>query len=275
MKTTVSRFSLSAIFLLFILLASCARSSQESSYGLANTPNPTEKSQVGTAQALLVATQQVLATKTSTTIPTETLTPTPQISLSGTSLIFREDQTTEFIDHKAGIRLTIPAGWLPVRPNESEYYSAFTLDAVQKNQKIIDRLAHIQSSDTNFFRLDAIDIREGHIQDGILSVINIIFEEDDTRSLEKWAEAERKKKQPFENFKFISSSYPERANGTRVLVIEESWASGKSNTIYYRGVFFSLPTGTMVLDFYTNDKFKETVLPDFEQVVNSLMEIGQ
>ena len=230
---------------------------------------------VETAQALLQQTEQVRVTATPTTIPTETLTPTPQISLSGTSLIFLEDQTTEFVDHRAGIKITIPAGWLSVRPNESEYYSAFTLGVVQENQEIIDRLAHIQSSDTNYFRLDAIDIRDGHIQDGILTVINVIFEEDDIRSLEKWAEAERKKKQPFENFKFISSSYPETTNGIGVLVIEESWASGRSNTIYYRGVFFSLPTGTMVLDFYTNDKFKETVLPDFEQVVNSLVLIDQ
>jgi len=274
MKNTISRFSLGVILLSF-LLVSCVSSRQESSSGLANTPNPTEKSQVGTAQALLKETQQALVTTTPTTVPTVTFTPTPQISLSGTSLIFREDQTTEFIDHKAGIELTIPVGWLPVRPNESEYYSAFALDAVQKNQEIIDRLAQIQSSDTNFFRLEAIDIREGHIQDGILTGFNVIFEEDDTRSLEKWAEAERKKKQPFENFKFLLSSYPETASGTRVLVIEESWASGKSNTIYYRGVFFSLSTGTIVLDFYTNDKLKETVLPDFEEIVDSLVEIGQ
>jgi len=269
MKNTISRLVLGVFFSSF-LLVSCASSKQKPSSGLANTPNPTEKSQVGTAQALLKETQQAFVTTTPITNPTATFTPIPQISLSGTSLIFREDRTTEFIDHKAGIGLTIPAGWLPVRPNESEFYSAFTLDVVQKNQEIIDRLAHIQSSDTNIFRLEAIDIRDGHIQDGILTVINVIFEEDDTRSLEKWAEAERKKKQPFENFKFISSNYPETASGVRVLVIEESWASGKSNTIYYRGVFFSLPTGTVVLDFYTNDKFKETVLPDFEQVVNSL-----
>jgi len=273
MKKAIFLFTLIGILQLFVLV-SCKSSSQSPSSGVANTPNPTERSMVETAQVLLRQTEQIV-NASPTPIPTKTHTPTPQISITETSLIFREDQTAEFIDHRAGIKLTIPTGWLPVRPNEDEFYKAFTLDVVQENQEIVDRLAHIQSSDTNFVRLDVIDIRDGHIQDGILTVINVIFEEDDTRTLEKWVEAERKKKQPFENFKFISSSYPETANGTRILVIEESWASGKSNTIYYRGVFFSLPTGTIVLDFYTSDKFKETVLPDFEEVVNSLVELGQ
>jgi len=250
------------------LLVSCTRSGQKSSSGLAGTPNPTEKSLVETAQVLLIQTKQIEPSPT--TPPTRAYTPTPQISLKGTSLIFREDKTTEFVDHKAGIKLTFPAGWLLVRPNEDEYYKAFTLGVVQENQEISDRLAHIQSLNADFFRLDAIDIREGHIQNGIITVINVVFEEGDTRSLEKWADAERKKKQPYKGFKFIASSYPETAEGTRVLVIEQSWESGKSDTIYYRGVFFSLPTGTIVLDFYSNDKFKETALLDFEQVVNSL-----
>ena len=88
---------------------------------------------------------------------------------------------------------------------------------------------------------------------------------------EQWAQAERNKRQPFSGFKFISSSYPKTADGTRVLLIEESWdAERKKGTIYYRGIFFSLPTGTIVLDFYSNLTLKDTVLPDFEQVVNSL-----
>jgi hypothetical protein len=137
------------------------------------------------------------------------------------------------------------------------------------NQDIINLLTKIQSADTDFFRLDAIDIRDGHIHHGIISDINVIFQPGDTRGLDAWAQAEKKKKQPFENFRFISSSYPQTASGTKVLVIEESWAADPE-TIYYRGVFFSLPTGTIVIDFYTNILFKDAVLPDLEQVVNSV-----
>jgi hypothetical protein len=218
----------------------------------------------GTAQAFA---QKTAAASSPTPLPP---TSTPQASLiSGTSLILRDDGTALFTDHRAGIQLIIPAGWLPVRPNEDEYYKAFTHEAIANNQSIIDHLTNIQASNTDFLRLDAIDIRPDHTVDGIVTYITVIFEEDDTRSLEKWNQAERATKKPFKGFKFLSSTIKKLENGTRVLIIEERWDSGSSAT-YYRGVFFSLPTGTLVLDFYTNIAFKDTVLPDFESVVNSL-----
>jgi hypothetical protein len=212
-----------------------------------------------------------LAAAASMPSPTETLVPTPRISIYGTSLVIREDGSALFVDHKAGIQLTIPAGWLPVRVNEDEYYKAYTLDVVLQNPVIFDRLTSTQSVNLDFHRLDAIDIREGHIPNEIISVINVVFQENDVRSLEKWAQAERSRKLPFSGYKFISSEYPRTADGTRVLMIEKKWdAEQKRGTIYYRGMFFSLATGTIVLDLYTNNDFKDTVLPDFEQVVNSL-----
>jgi hypothetical protein len=198
-------------------------------------------------------------------------TSTPQVSLiSGTSLEKHDDGTYIFIDHKAGIRLVTPAGWLPVRVNEDEYYKAFTLEAVSSNQTIIDRLTQIQSNNTDFFRLDVIDIRPGHTVNGAVSVVSVVFQEFDTRTLAEWLKAERNRKSPFTGFKFIGSKYEETTNGYRVLVIEESWDSAYSGTIYYQGVFFSLPTGTYVLDFFSDFDFKDTILPDFDQMINSL-----
>lgn len=256
------------IFLLFVL-ASCSLSGQPDAPQSAGTPDPTEVSMVETAQAMLELTEQI-GKAAPTAIPTETLTPTPQVSLSGTGLVFREDQTAEFTDHKAGIRLTIPAGWLAVRINEDEYYKAFTLPIVLENQPIFNRLNQIQTHDVNFFRLDAIDTRPGHIVNGLISDISVIFQEGDTRALEEWRRVESQQKSPYAGFKYISSTYQETADGTRVLVIERSWDWTSSGSVYYRGIFFSLPTGTVVLDLQTSMDFKETVLPDFEQVMNSL-----
>ena len=266
MKKTIILFILIGTLPLFVLV-SCKPSSPPSS-GAANTPNPTERSVVATAQALLIQTEQI-KTKLPTSVPTVTYTPTPQISLSGTSLIFRGDQTAEFVDYKAGIKLTIPSGWLPVRPNEEEYYKAFTNDVVINDPDIYKRLNQIQTHDTNFFRLDAIDIRPGHVVNGVISDISVIFQENDFRTLEEWSKAERGQVSPYAGYKFLSSKYPETADGTRVLVIEKSW-DYQGGTLYYRGVFFSIPTGALVLDFQTNNDFKDTVLPDFEQVVNSV-----
>ena len=198
-------------------------------------------------------------------------TSTPKISpITGTSLLVLEDQSTLFTDTKAGIQVTLPPGWLTVRPNEDEYYKAFTLDVVLANPKISDRLTQLQSANTNYFRLDAIDIRPDHVVDGLVSVMSVNFQPDDFRTLEKWAEAERTKKSPFKDYRFLSSKFQKRADGTRVLVVEESWKGSANAALYYRGIYFSLPSGTVVIDFQTNLGFKDTVLPEYEQVVNSL-----
>ena len=262
--------SLSGLIMLMTIVA-CVIPGQTTQPAPITNPSSVETSLASTARALAQQTETANGfTATPIIVPTDTLTPTPKISLAGTSLVVREDQSAVFTDHKAGIQLNIPAGWMPIRVNEEEYYRAFTLDVVLKNPAYNEHITKIQDANLDNFRLDATDIRDGHTSDGILSNIQVIFEPGDLRSLEKWEQAERDRHHPFANFKFISASYPQTTNGTRVLVIEQSWSAGKIHTVYYRGVFLSLQSGTIVLDFYANNNFKDTVLPDFEQVVNSL-----
>jgi hypothetical protein len=258
-------FHLSGFFAILMAIMACALPGQTVSPQIPTIdPNTLATSVAGTAQASVQLTQQA---SIPTSIPA---TSTPRISpITATSLGKLEDQSTLFIDHKAGIQLTIPAGWLPVRANEDEYYKAFSLDVVLSNPLINDRITKLASLNTDNFRVEAIDIRPEHLGNGFISIMDVIFQPGDLRTLEKWAQAERNKKSPLKGHKFLSSKIQETADGTRVLVIEESWPNGDVTT-YYRGVFFSLPTGTIVLDFYTSLDFKDTVFPEFEQVVNSL-----
>jgi hypothetical protein len=159
---------------------------------------------------------------------------------------------------------------MPFRVNEQEYYDAFTSEVVLANSVLNDRLIQVQSVDPKIFRLDAFDIREGHIVGGIISDISVYFYADDLRSLEQWAEVAGRQKSPFRNFLFLNRGYPKLENGTRVLIIDRTWTLDQSNKALHRSVFFSLPTGTLVMDLQTNNGFKDTVLPDFEQVVNSV-----
>lgn len=221
------------------------------------------------AQTAIAAPPTPLETSTPTLMPTESVTATPKISLSGTSLLLRDDQTTVFTDREAGIEFVIPAGWMPVRVNEQEYFDAFVSDAA-KDPVINSRLIQIQTADTARFRLDAFDIRPGHIVNGIIADINLVFERTDTRSLEEISKDERSAGKPFENFEFISSDYEQAANGMKMLVMEQRWDLSPG-VVYYRSVFFKIPSGIIKFDFFTDIGFKDTVLPDFEKVVNSLV----
>jgi len=236
-----------------------------------SNPPAVETSLASTAKAFAKQTEAANPfTATPSITPSITPTPTPKISLNGTSLIFREDQSALFVDYQAGIQLVIPAGWMPVRVSENEYYQAFTTDVVLANPALNDRLTQIQDADLDTFRLDAMYIRDGHIPNGVISDIDVLFYAGDTRSLEKWRQTEANSRKPFKNFKLVTTGYPRLADGTRVLMIEETWSKDASNTIFHRRILFSLPSGTLALDFYTNKVFKDTVLPDFEQVVNSV-----
>ena len=216
------------------------------------------------AQSAVAATPE---TSTPTFAPAEPVTATPKVSLSGTSLLLRDDQTTVFTDRQAGVELIIPAGWMPIRVNEQEYLDAFSSNAAA-DLAIRERLNRIQTFDPAWFRLDAIDVQAGHVINGAPTFMSVIFQQNDPRSLEEVAKDEKVKL--FTNYKSISSGYQQAVNGIKILVVEQSWAV-TTGTTYYKGVFFKIPSGLVVLDFYSPIEFKDTVLPDFEKVVNSLV----
>ena len=253
-------------FIFLFVMVGCGKSSAP-----ITNPPAVETSLASTARALAKQTETANpVTVTPSPTATITFTPTPGISINGTSLVMRDDQSTLFTDHRAGIQLIIPAGWMPVRVNEDEYYQAFTAEVVLANPALNERLTQIQDANLDTFRLDAFDIRDGHIPNGVISDINVLYQAGDTRSLEQWRQAEAKSRKPFKNFRLVNMLYPKTADGTRVLMIEQTWSKNQSTAIYYRRVIFSLRNGTLALDFYTNKDFKDTVLPDFEQVVNSV-----
>jgi hypothetical protein len=262
-----------------ILMASILLSTMN---GCRRTPPPVvnppgvETSLASTARALAKQTEAANPF-TATPSPTATQTPTPtqKVSVNGTTLLMNEDGSALFKDQKAGIQLVIPAGWLPLRVNEEEYYQAFTSEVASSNPSIGERLTQIQDADLNNFRLDAIDIREGHTVNGVLSDMYVNFYPGDARSLEQVAEAEGKKKSAFKNYLFLNRGYPKLADGTRVLIIDRTWTQDQTKKVFQRSVYFSLPTGVLVLNLYSNKDFKDTVLPDFEQVVNSVTLLSQ
>jgi hypothetical protein len=220
------------------------------------------------SQTAAAITPLPIETSTPIPTPTETATATPRVSLSGTSLLVRDDQTTVFTDREAGIEFIIPAGWMPVRVNEQDYFDAFVSDAA-KDPFITQRLVQIQTADVSRFRLEAFDVRPGHIVNEIITIIDFVFEAGDSRSLEDMSEEWRNKDSIYVNYKFTHSGYAQASNGIRILVIERRYGPSEK-VVFHRGVFFKIPSGIIRFDFFTNMDFKDVVLPDFEMVINSV-----
>jgi hypothetical protein len=186
------------------------------------------------------------------------------------SLAAREDKSIIFTDHKLGYQFTIPPGWMPVRINEEEYYKAFAQDAVLNNPVFSDFLTKLEKQDPDHFRLSLLDMQPEHIDAGLVTVITVILQMEDGRTLEDWAKTQSARASIMEGYQFISSQFAETSSGERVLVREEKWDSTTAGKRFSRRMFFTLPAGILAVELETNFDSKDTAIPEFEQVVSSL-----
>ena len=207
------------------------------------------------------------ATDTPVPMPTDT----PVTSLSGTSLLQLADGSTQFTDNLAGVRLTVPPGWVTVRLNEPEYFEVWSLTVDDPVLQYM--LEGIQSLDPARFRLHAFNTKPDYVYAGEGSQINVVFIKDDGRSLEQVAEDE-KQPQVFTDYALISSEFQVRPDGLELFVIEEQWqgisSTNEQVTLYYKSYLFKVPSGTVAVDLYVPFNINYEVVPLFDQIVGQL-----
>jgi hypothetical protein len=265
-----------SIFLLMAILA-CVIPGQAAP-APASDPNALSTYIAGTAQFLAAQTEQVATlmapSMTPSPLPTVTLTPTPEISLEKTSLVTQSDQSTVFTDYKAGIQITFPAIWMPLRVGEKEYYKAWESDFVKNNQMVLDQLGYLQTADVAKIRLHAFDTRPGYIFNERHSEIGVVYEGGDLRTLEEWLKAEKDKSQ-YADHDLISTTFRDLPNGIHALMLEHRIGGAEGRSTYYREVFFNVPSGTVFIDSYSDFEFRDAVIADFDLVVDSIVILEQ
>jgi hypothetical protein len=210
---------------------------------------------------------ELLATETPIPVPTET----PVTSQAGTTLSQLEDGSTQFIDNAAGVRLTIPAGWVAVRLNEPEYFQVWSLTV--DDPVLQYGLEGIQNLDPARFRLHAFNTQPDYVYAGEGTQINFVFVKDDPRTLQQVAEDE-KQPQVFSEYALISAEFQVRPDGLELFIIEEQWrgvsSTNASVMIYYKGVLFKVPAGTVAVDLFVPLDIKHEVVPVFDQMVEQM-----
>jgi hypothetical protein len=252
-------------FVLLLLLAAC----KQQPVPISNPP-AIETSLASTARALAKQTETANPfTATPSPTRTETLTPTPRISLNGTSLVVADDQSILFTDHKLGYQMTVPAGWLAVRLNEDEYYKAFNLEAVAQSPAILDLLSRIQTLDGNHVRLVAVDL-QGVSDKDLLSGFTVILQHEKLKTIDDWVIAHQNSSKKVDGYQFLTSKSQETALGTKIVVREEKFRTATGKTKFSRKIILTLSSGILVIDFETDLDTKDTNLPGFEQVVDSI-----
>jgi hypothetical protein len=234
-----------------------------------------------TVSAAIAQTEQ--ARPTPTLVPTSkpTQTATPETITSGSMLTIRDDGSTVFTDERAGYEITLPDGWLALRINEQEYNDALTL-AEAADPNIQETLLGIKTQDPNTFRLLAIDTQDGHIQSEFVTDIHFIWDEqmsfDSIEDLQAIAEELPNAPTAF-RFEVTTVQTIIAPNRIQFGVIEAKSSftntSGDEVNIYQKLVFFKGKTGTQSIIFTTTDGLKETTLPAFDAMLETINLIAE
>lgn len=229
-----------------------------------------------TISAAIAQTEQARPTPTLAPTSKPTQTATPVVNTLGSTLTTQADGSTVFVDERAGYEITVPDGWLVVRVNEQEYNDALTL-AEAADPNIQETLLGIKTQDPNTFRLLAIDTQDGHVQSGFVTDIHFIWDEQTTfDSIEDLqAIAEELPNAPTA-FKFEVTTVQTiiAPNGIQFGMIEArssfTNASGDEVSIYQKQVFFKAKNGIQSIVLTTVDGLKETSLPAFDAMLETI-----
>jgi hypothetical protein len=231
-----------------------------------------------TSTPMPTATATSASTATPTSTPAPTVTSPPQLGPSQSALAKQRDGSTLFMDQRAGYNIKMPAGWLAVRVNEQEYLDAFSL-AEAANTNIQQSLLSVQTEDPKAFRLLAIDTNAAHIQNDFVTDMRFVLDEKKTISLSSDADLKAiAEKVPASaavfRFEVTSVKIITSASGTKFGVIEAKSSftnpSGIDVAIYQKQVFFNAKAGTQSVTLTTVSDLKETILPIFDAMLETV-----
>ena len=266
-------FSLGRFAILSAIVA-CAIPFQTPQPAPITNPNLQETLVTSTAHVFAEQTLQAsLTTATPAFESTKTLVPTPEISFSGTSLLELTDGSVQFTDYWAGMQILIPPEWLGVRVGELEYYQAWEKVGTQ-NPELLRKFASIQTLDSDTYRVTAVDIRPEHILYEHVPTLDVIFAQGDISTLNEVKTAQVENQPPLANYKLLSSHFQKTTKGIEIVIIEFQWESATSVNQHYisysKRVLFKVPTGTVSIDLHIPLEQKDSLEPEFDQIIGNL-----
>lgn len=257
-------------FVLLLVAVACAAPGQILQPASSANPNTIETFIVGTAQ---VSVQETLVLATKTLFPTKAFTPTAILSSYGTSLAKREDGSTIFIDQRAKVQIIFPANWLALRVGEPEYYQAWEKEGTQ-NPALFKAISAIQNLDLNSFRMTAFDTHPEHVLYNNLPKINVVFLQDDPRTLQQIEADESSRRPALADYKYLPSEILRTASDLETLMIQNQWSAAtpanQFYTGYYKGFIFKAPGGTVSIDLFIPLEMKEFLEAEHNQIVDSV-----
>lgn len=208
-------------------------------------------------------------------------TSTPEVIPLGSTLTKQEDGSILFVDDRAGYEVTVPAGWLAVRIDGREYLDAFTL-AEAVDPAVQRSLLAVQNQDPNKFRLFAFDTQDGHIQSNFVTNINFLWDQQNGMSLADdtdLKEIAASLPSVIPGIKILTTEIIATAGGISIGSISSEWITQTTDNpsvpVYQKQVFLKAGTGTLAITFTTTGGLKDTILPAFDAMIETIEAAGR
>jgi len=269
-----------AASLLVLAAMACAIPGQGTASAPAPTVDPAQLDAI-VAETVAAVLQQTALAPTATQPATATIEPAAELSVTTTplpqsSITNQADGTSFYVDEKAGFNVTIPAGWLPVRIDQLEYYDAFSLPQAA-DPTIQSALMDINDLDPKVYRLFIFDLQDGHLQSGFVNNVNIVWDQGSSISLKTE-----------DDIKATAESLPSVVPGLVVksasisktlsdiligVIISEVPTKNKDGAdlvLVQKQVLLNVKDGLLVFTFTTEQGIKDATLPFFDTLVESI-----
>jgi hypothetical protein len=215
-------------------------------------------------------------------LPAET--PTPPLPAGGTENVKQPDGTTRYSDYDAGFEITLPKGWIGVRPGNQEFNDVLGNEAANnqalKDQMTLDQQGYEPVKDRYYFYATKPDV----VENDLLSYAKLAWSPSDPQLVDQNALGELvqglEMAPEMPGLRVVSSNIVMNGNNVPVIVIGANWTyeieSGGLVPLYINVLFFKPTENSTVRIVMITDKDHRNVIgPDVDAMVRSIKLLGQ
>jgi hypothetical protein len=233
----------------------------------------------------VAATENLLATPIAVITATDVPVIPPTAGPSGTVLEQLPDGATKFTDYDGGYEISLPSGWLGVRPNNSDEFNAVLAGAGAKNEMLRDQMNMDMSGyQPEFDRLYSYPLRPDIAPEVVFGFSKLSWNSSDKTPVdndtlrELLRDIEASDELP--GLRLISSIITENRNGVMTIVIKTAFSlddgQGGSNPFMATILYFKPnSTATVRMTFTVVQDYDKQISPDIEAIVASIKVFGQ
>ena len=239
-----------------------------------------------TLSTIVVSTANAAASQTAAAQPSAAEIPsgTAVSKMTGTSIEQLQNGTTRYTDYEAGFEVTVPAGWLAVRPGSDEFNTTLEKEGAHNQALHDDMTADLGEYDANVDRLYSYVLRPDIGKNAVFGISKLVWEAENKTTLDDATMGEMTRglesSDGIPGFRADTAQVRENGNAVKIIEIGGRFrlADGQGGTTpLHATIVFFKPTSrsltritfTMLLDYH------DQISTDVRSMIESIKMVEQ